>query len=143
MKISEKVAILLALSILFVGCAIPNYPSVCDTAPADSWICQKANEMGVDVEQIDLLLQASSLRFLDGDNRQKALSFFDSAERVLNTEISYQQLVWFVQDRVKLTGPEVLIISMYLPRFSATFPISEYDKMLISAHIEHQRAILK
>ena len=137
--------IAILLSLTFVGgCAIlPLGPSVYETAPVESWICVKANELGVKVEDMDLLLQIATLRLLDKDDVKKALKFFDNVERYIANDILYRELIDYVRKEVKLTGPEILIVSRYLPHLYLDSLISNYDKMLILAHIDHQRALLR
>ena len=142
-KVVALLILLFCFTIHLYGCAMPNYPSVCDNAPPDSYICQVATDMGMKVEDIDLFLQLANLRILDNKSKKVVLGFYDAVERVLISDLTYSALVTFVQDRVKLTAPEILIISRYLPMFSVPQVISDFDKGLIYAHINNQRALLK
>ena len=138
-----KKLLVLVVSFMFVGCAmLPEYPSICETAPPDSFICVKANELGVKVEDMDLLISIAILR-MDKSAAKLALKFYDAVERFLTEDILYRELIDFVRNEAKLTGPEVLIISRYLPHLYSTDYISDFDKMLIAAHIDHQRALLQ
>ena len=141
----KNLTILIIIAAFLTGCALPMYPttSVCDTAPPESYICTVCTRIGISPEKADLILQAASLRFLDGDDARKALKFFDRVEDILDIELSYFTLIKFVQKEVRLTGPEMLIISMYLPQFNSPSLISDFDKGLLYAHINHQRALLQ
>ena len=133
----------IVLALMFMGCAtLPTPPSVCDTAPEESWICTKANEIGVNVEDMDLLISVAILR-MDKKAAALALEFYDAIELCLMRDISYYNLIDYVRLNIKLTGPEILIISRYLPHLSSTAYISKFDKGLILAHIDHQRQLLR
>ena len=138
-----KILIMWLIALVFTGCAmLPTVPSVCDTAPGESWICSKANDLGVKVEDMDLLISVAILR-MDNKTARLALEFYDAIEYVLSKDITYYNLIDYVRLNIKLTGPEILIISRYLPHLSSTAYISKFDKGLIMAHIDHQRALLK
>jgi len=138
-----KKLIVLAMAVMFMGCAMmPTTPSVCDTAPGESWICTKANDLGVKVEDMDLLISVAILR-MNKSAAKKALKFYDAVEIFLSKDILYRELIDYVRNEVKLTGPEILIISRYLPYLYSNNYISYFDKGLILAHIDHQRALLK
>jgi len=133
------------VSITMSGCSLIGIeppPSVCDEAPSDSVICRVCSEMGTTPEAADLILQAAALRALDEHDKSKVLTFYDDIEYFIGMSINYTELIDYVQDRVNLTGPEILLISLYLPKFESPQMISQFDKYLLLAHIDHMRAIL-
>lgn len=138
-----KIIVSICALLFCYGCAMPNYPSVCDTAPPESVLCRVSNEMGVKLEDIDLFLQITSLRLLDKKGKRVVLDFYDAMETALHANITYAGLVTYAQDKIKLSAPEILIMSRYLPMFSVPQLISDYDRGLIFSHIEHQRAVLQ
>ncbi|HUV00859.1 MAG TPA: hypothetical protein VMW32_07850 [Bacteroidales bacterium] len=143
MKTLLVLGMVLAMVFMFTGCAIlPPIPSVCDTAPGESWICTKANDLGVKVEDMDLLISVAILR-MDKSVAKKALKFYDAVEVFLSKDVLYRELIDYVRNEVRLTGPEILIVSRYLPYLYSNNYISDFDKGLILAHIDHQRALLQ
>jgi hypothetical protein len=139
---------LFGLTILLCGLTACSYlglskpPSVCDTAPSDSVICNVCNDMDVTPESIDLILQASALRGLGEYDRSIVLSSYNDIEKLILTKKTYAGLIESVQEYVELTGPEILLISLYLPKFSSPLQISEFDRALLLSHIESMKVIL-
>ena len=138
------------LTILFCGlllsaCALPITPSVCDRPEAvDSRICAICAEVGVQVEDVDWLLQVASNRVLDEHDKSKVLVVLDDIVYFLGKPtITYADLVAYIKFDIQLTGPEILFISRYLPMLDSSYVISGFDKYLLLKHIEHQRAMLK
>jgi len=118
-------------------------PSVCDQPGSEkSVICQVCSEIGVQAEDIDLLLQIAAVRALDEHGKKEALKFYDDVEFYLKTTATYRGLIRYVQEQVDITGPELLIISRYFPMFDSTRFISTFDRNLILTHIERIKALL-
>jgi len=139
-------AFVMSVYFLLSGCAYLGMtppPSVCDTAPGDSVICRVCGELDINVEVADLILQAAALRSLDDHDKAVVVSFYDGVEAFLLAGGSYTALINYVQDTVELTGPELMIISLYLPRFVSPQVITAFDQELLLAHIEGMRAQLE
>ena len=133
--------VVVALSINM--CAfLPTPPSVCDTAPEDSYICAKAGELGVQVEDIDLLLQTAAFYVLKDKDKEKVLKFYIAIEKILNGDITYQLLMKIVLEKVDAAGPEVMLAARYIRMLDVNNLISDFDKNLILIHIEHQKDLL-
>ena len=132
MKILVCLGIVLLVGCSFLGLQPP--PSVCDTAPADSLICKVCIEMGTTPEVADLLLESAALRVVDDKDVNKVIKFYEDVEGILTHPITYTALINHVQSYVEFTGPELMLISMYLPAFTSPQPISPYDKNLLLIH---------
>jgi len=118
-------------------------PSVCDQPGAElSLICSTCADIGVQVEDIDLLLQVAALRTLDDNGREAALNFYNSVKLFLMTTGTYRDLIRFAQTDLDITGVETLILSRYLLMFDKPEIISAFDRDLILIHIERTRELL-
>lgn len=141
----NKIAVIMSI-VLLTGCSLLGLeppPSVCDQPEAGgSVICGVCDEIGVNVEDVDLLIQIAALRVLDEHGRRVAVDFYDSVEAFLAMDRSYAALLRYVQQYIDITGPEILIISRYLPMFDSPLRISDFDRDLLLIHIERTRALL-
>lgn len=135
----------LILLVLLFGCAHsgPPPPSVCDRPEAaESVICAACSEIGVPVEDVDLLIAIVALRALDNYERATVLKFYIDVEDFLKVTSSYIELIAFVQKYIDVTGPEILIISRYLPYFNSPQLVGDFDRGLLLFHIEKMKAQL-
>jgi hypothetical protein len=141
MKYLSIIAIILLSGCSYLNMAPP--PSVCDTAPGDSVICRVCGEMGTTPEVADLLLESAALRALDENDKDVVLAFYKDVEYFLQATVSYRALIEYIQRYVNVTGPEIMLISMYLPAFDSTQIISSFDRGLLLTHISNMRAMLE
>jgi len=142
----KHLTIIMAI-IMLTGCThlgLQPPPSVCEQPGAEkSLICDVCTELGTTPEVADLLIESAAIRALDDTDKTTVLKFYESVELFLSTTQSYRSLIEFVQNYVDMTGPEVILISMYLPRFDSTQFISSFDRDLLMMHIYRMRAILQ
>ena len=135
------VAAMLTTGCAYLGMAPP--PSVCDTAPEDSVICRVCGEMDITPEATDLILQTAALRALDEHDTAVVVKFYKDVEKFIAGSVTYLALINYVQDYVELTGPELMLISLYLPKFESPQLITEFDRGLLLTHIEGMIAQLE
>lgn len=135
-------SVIFLLSACATGLLSPM-PSVCEKPEAaGSQVCAIANETGMAVEDIDLILQVAALKGVDQFGKEVAIDFFDKVEKFLITTSSYTELINFIKEQVELTGPEVLVISRFLMRLQSPNVISDFDRGLILEHIKRQKLLL-
>jgi len=135
-------------AILAVGCAGGVQPtiSVCDDPErGPSFICEKFRDVGVRVEDADLILQMVNLRLIKEDvySKEQVLKFLDICEAWLTEgSISYRS---FGARAIEMAGdyPELIVLSRYVGMLNSTKFISLFDRQLLLAHIEHQRELLE
>ena len=135
-----KILIVWLLAVFLIGCAIPKYPSLCDNPPEDSWICTKACELGVEVEDMDLLISTGTARMKKAVAKP-ALEFYTTIEWFISRDVRWNELIDYV--RFELNWYSELSMSRHLPHLYSNDHISRFDKSLIYTHINHQRALLR
>ncbi len=138
---------IIIISVILAGCAalgIAPPPSVCDQPGSEkSLICSVCEDMGTTPEAADLILQAAALRSLDDHDKGAVLRFYGEVESFLSVSVSYTALINYVQNYVDMTGPELMIVSLYFPRLQSTQIISQFDRNLLLSHIDNMRTQLK
>ena len=97
----------------------------------------------------DLVLQVANFECLKRQtySADNALAVLDAVDSLLDRGTTYADLVSYVLSRFADfnhdLGAEVLIASSYLHVLDEPLPISDCDRVLLRAHIRHQRGILE
>ena len=131
----------------FLGCAATqSRSSVCNKPEAqDSVICDTFGNLGMSVEQANLLFKVANVALIQENayTKESFLKFLDETERLVDTSGSYMNLALYIISAIEAFnykhGVELIMISDYLYTFNQTTPITSYDQYLLKEHIKQQR----
>lgn len=137
-KKGMKMLLLLPL-LVAVGCAFTQPSTICET-DKPSLICKRLSNP----EQADVLLQVANIQGLKNDvySGEEALKFLDFCEQLINKSTTYFDMTNYISNVFDDYELEVLILSRYMPKLAVDIPITNYDRQLLLAHIQHQREVI-
>jgi len=121
----------LVISIL-MGCAtVAPLPTVCDNSPAESIICPKLAEIGIQIEDVDLLMEIAFQRLAEKEDIETINKYKKILLDMLETspaEVIFQYWSGITEE---LTAPEILLLNRYLSVLSVDRVLCEFDQGLI------------
>ena len=121
---------IIILAIMVSGCAaigLAPPPSVCDTAPEDSVLCQISNRLGVQLEDADMILKMGAIAAMNDSERQKVREVYINVRDFLKPTTMYSKLSKYITDQraQQLVGMGTIAIGRYVG------PMADIDRVII------------
>ena len=127
----KKLFVLFLAGLFMFGCATVQLPTVCDKAPAESIICPKLAGIGVQVEDIELLIAIALERLAEKED----LVIVDKYKKILldmlDTSPAEAIFTYWSGITDELTAPEIMLLNRYLAVLSADKVLCEFDQELV------------
>jgi len=119
-------------TIMFIGCAaVAPLPTICDKAPAESIICPKLAEIGIQIEDIDLLMKIAFERLAEKENIEIINKYKKILLDMLETSPAETIFSYWTGITEELTAPEILLLNRYLSVLSVDRVLCDFDQELI------------
>jgi len=127
-----KKLIVVFLAVFFMGCAtVAPLPTICDKAPTESIICPKLAEIGIQIEDIDLLMKIAFERLAEKEDMIIINKYKKILLDMLETSSAETIFSYWTGITAELTAPEVLLLNRYLSVLSVDRVLCEFDQELI------------
>lgn len=146
MKKVITVFIILSFLVGAFGCNPQFYqslPTMCDSAEAEgSWICYVCSELGVRVEDVDLMFRIATVKGLTEDQKTEAVKLMTELINFIDSPLSTTYNAFFDEAENVLLESDIILIQDYIASFRSDQIIIPYDKYLIKLHLERQIKVL-
>ena len=140
---------LITLSCFAILASCTATSRICMTpAATDSLICPTLAKVSLTPESANLMFKLTNIELIRADAyaTDDALKFFDSVERLLETD-TYSELAQYMLFEIaslnKKYQLEIMLVTQSFEVFqNLKIPIIEFDKSMLRTHIAQQRQLL-
>jgi len=125
------VMLFVCMFFVMIGCATVQLPTVCDKAPAESIICPKLAEIGLQVESIELLMQIALEKLAEKEDMVIVDKYKKILLDMLDTSPAEAIFSYWSGITDELTAPEIMLLNRYLAVLSVDRVLCEFDQALV------------
>jgi len=127
----KKLFVLFLIGFFMVGCATVQLPTVCDKAPPESIVCPKLAEIGVQIEDIEILIQIVFERFVEKEDKIIVKEYCNIISNMLKTSSADMIFLYWTDITDDLTSSELLLLNRYLSVLNVDQVLCEFDQQII------------